>query len=1137
MRHPTFRWWLLLAVVAGLWTANPTRCVAVEEAQAFLDGLRERGYYDSALDYLEQMRTSPLCPPEWKSSLDYQAAITLMSSSLIVQDPKLRERTLDEARDKFEGFIKANPNSPQVPAARMQLANVLVERGRFKMEQSERPTKSPEEKAALRAEARKLYQDAQKVFTEAELYFTKEHAKYPKVIDPKKTKEIEEREEVRKNLVNSRLLLASVAYEIAKTYDPKSKEYKDAMLAAAKKYNELYMKYKAFLSGLYARMWEGRCYKDLGDKESLKKAQTIFEEMLMQPDQPQAFRDMKNKSLVFLMETLSLPELKNYAAILERGATWEDSANPNEESSVDGLAIHFLEGEAAFELMKANKEKESKEYREMRTAARKHFNLVGRFDGQYQQQARARMRDPLLASVDDTTDPKDFSEARDMGKAALDEMQAVDFEIKLKQSQGQLTAKLTQEFNDRKAVARDEAIKYFHKALELAATEPMSDELRNEMNVVRYYLAYLYWSADELYEAAVMGEFLARKYPNSAGARPGAKIALATYVKLRSQMAKDADRSFETRRMSEIAKYITDRWPGGAEAEEAWLTLIRVAIADRDVAKAKEYLAQLPEDSSRRAEAELLVGQATWIAYIQGAFLPEEERPAPEKLAALSKEAQQLLESGVARMQKAEADKGELSYTMLSSVLSLAQIYVDANEPKKAIEKLEDPTFGPLTLVTANNPLTDHGNFRTETYKVALRAYVADQQLDKAEKTMDALEKLMGAGADAGASNKLTQIYISLGLELEKQVQRLTKENNPTALKAVLDGFKLFLTRISERPGNSFNSLHWVAETFYSLGAGLDPGTRTLPADVRNYYEKAAETYRKILEEVEAGTLEAPPRADISIKIRLVPLPPPTGRVLRGQGHAGQDPHEAQHDGRRAGGSGLYLPGLGRRGRQGEVLPVRHLRRRQGADPRRQRRVPGVGLGQTCPARPAEPRPPQYLPRGPLQPGPVPLRVCQDHLQRLRAKGRGGEGPAGHRDHQQDVSRHGRRGVVRQVQRPVQEDPETDRHRRRQELAGTPAGRRRCEDRRQVIPRQNQQAIRFRKAEGDFHEDSMRDAGNPRLAGRRHGRPGVRHRQAESHRDRRRRRQSDLAHRGHRQPGSGAQEGAGQRNRLDHLRR
>ena len=51
----------------------------------------------------------------------------------------------------------------------------------------------------------------------------------------------------------------------------------------------------------------------------------------------------------------------------------------------------------------------------------------------------------------------------------------------------------------------------------------------DDVNLVRYYLAYLYWSSDQVYEAAVLGDFLASRYPLGRH-RPAARIALAAYA-------------------------------------------------------------------------------------------------------------------------------------------------------------------------------------------------------------------------------------------------------------------------------------------------------------------------------------------------------------------------------------------------------------------------------------------------------------------------------------------------------------------------------------------------------------------------------------------------------------------------------
>jgi tetratricopeptide (TPR) repeat protein len=371
-----------------------------------------------------------------------------------------------------------------------------------------------------------------------------------------------------------------------------------------------------------------------------------------------------------------------------------------------------------------------------------------------------------------------------------------------------------------------------------------------------------------------MGEYLARRYPNSSGARQGASLAMVAYVKLFNKAPPD-DRQFESDRMVDIADYITKRWEGQPEADEAWMMLIRNALGSGDLDKAQEYLDKISPDSPRRGEVELMTGQKLWSTYLEASRRQQQQRPPQADLDKMVLKARQILEAGIARMRKSVDDSAQqgdadVSYTLVASVLSLAQIGIGAGDPGKAVTWLEDPKIGPLTLVRADHPATDRGNFRIETCKAALRAYVATQQVNDAEDVMKALEELVKKGGDAEAGSKLTQIYVSLGRELQQQLERLRNEEKPDEVEKVKQGFERFLDRVSKRDeGNTFNSLNWVAETFVGLAAYLDPGGKTLPPEAAEYYQKAAHTYQRILTDCQEEKIQCPPGATTSIKIRL----------------------------------------------------------------------------------------------------------------------------------------------------------------------------------------------------------------------------------------------------------------------------
>jgi hypothetical protein len=190
------------------------------------------------------------------------------------------------------------------------------------------------------------------------------------------------------------------------------------------------------------------------------------------------------------------------------------------------------------------------------------------------------------------------------------------------------------------------------------------------------------------------------------------------------------------------------------------------------------------------------------------------------------KKVEEVLVSGVKRMQKAN----KVDATLVSAVLSLAQLYIDTNRPEEALKWLNDKDVGSLTLLKAGNEHTKTDKFATEAYKVALRSHIGvlpkykndekrrDETMKNAETVMDALEKAVGQ--DEQAAERLTQIYIIMGKDLENQL--LGVRNDPKAREALSEAFEQFLARIAQRPGNTYASLIWVGETFYNLGSAAD---------------------------------------------------------------------------------------------------------------------------------------------------------------------------------------------------------------------------------------------------------------------------------------------------------------------------
>ncbi len=463
-------------------------------------------------------------------------------------------------------------------------------------------------------------------------------------------------------------------------------------------------------------------------------------------------------------------------------------------------------------------------------------------------------------------DPTAFTAALEQGKAALDQMEGCEAGIRMSEDpKDPALAKLRKEKADYEA----SAFRLFNLALALADKAPPKERADiKEVNAARYFLCFLHYGRGEYYDSAVMGEFLARHCPEALEGRQGARIALASYLQLFGESKEpDKDKVFEVSHIEQIAQYIIKQWPGEEEAQDAALRLLNLAIQQRQMDQALGYLKQIPEASPLRVNAELRIGQALWATYLMASQTPPEQRPSADQLQRFKVEAEKALCAAVERTRK----EGQVSPIIAGAMLSLAQIYLEMNDNDKAIATLEDKDFGPLKLVKAKDPASGREGFAVETYKVALRGFVATGDLKNATKVMNSLEKRIGNSGNAKAGENLTAIYIMLGHELQQHLERLQKTGQHKEFDAAAAAFENFLKRILERGGgNSFSSLSWVAENFYALATRQDDGAAEPSEKVKGYYESATKGYEQILARVEKDPAFAPkPDSLIGIRLRM----------------------------------------------------------------------------------------------------------------------------------------------------------------------------------------------------------------------------------------------------------------------------
>jgi tetratricopeptide (TPR) repeat protein len=413
---------------------------------------------------------------------------------------------------------------------------------------------------------------------------------------------------------------------------------------------------------------------------------------------------------------------------------------------------------------------------------------------------------------------------------------------------------------------KEDARHYFR----LATTLVEDDTDPKLVNEVRYFLCWLYWEAEDYFRAAVLGEFIARRYPDHPAASSAAKLSMASFEQLYSKAAAasgdNAATEFEARHMAGMAEFITRRWPGTDDADAAFSVLVSFAIRNDRIEEAEKLLGSASEQSHPRLALQL--GNAMWVRYLELARASDATRPNEAALTKFKQSAIEYMRNGF----EASRTEGSVSESVAAAGLYLVQALLSDEQYDDAINLLEDKEIGPLALVNDGHSVASRPAFVVETFKAALRAYVlvSPPQDDKAVEAMQALEKAVQASGDSGgaASEQLTRIYVGLGIELQKQITALRDSGRGRQAERIAAAFAQFLDRIAARQAEAdWPTRVWLAQTYYELGTARRAGAQAPersevrpPANsantqfnaptgaAREYLVKARDAYQKLLE-------------------------------------------------------------------------------------------------------------------------------------------------------------------------------------------------------------------------------------------------------------------------------------------------
>lgn len=833
-------WHRFALVFLASWMLVTSSVSAAEPYLEFAEALRQRQYFDTALEYLEWADGRPNVPADVKAVIPFEKAVTLISLSKEQKNPEVALTTLNKAQLFLEQFLKASPDHPKAAKASAEAAVVLQTRGKVALIQARSPANAAK-KGDFFKQSKDFLAQAKAMYASAADKYSKEYAQFKPFIDKEKDREeFDARLAVEQLMIRAKLDAAIVEYEEAQTFDREDPQYKVVLSSAAAKFDDLHARHRSQIVGLLARVYQAKCFEEQGD---LQKAMGLYNELLSHSPESEVMRNLRAQVTHFKLIALNSAAKADYVLVDKLATEWIKE-NPGLSRSRHATGIKFEQARALEMLAKDRtvdmpEDKKKQVLAEALTIAR----AVNTRPGEYRDLSQAMITRLMAALNRDGKEPKDFDTAYGMARELVN---------KLKELGDTLKAAKEDKNNSPESVKAAERGFDLHKnetarLLNLALALKDSNTKVKDINIARYSLCYVYLLQGKFYDSAVLGEWLAKRYAgdeeNDTTASDAAYVAMAAYARAYN-VKSNTDKQADIQKMIAICDLIVAKWPKTPKEIDAWDMLGKTYLQTKEYEKAAAAFEKIPPESGKFLDAQFLLGQSLWEAAIELMNKPEAERPDPTKLAALQKKAQDVLKNAITVLEPKLAETEELPAGLAVAKLTLAQIANQISQYAEAIKYLESDKRAVKTAMVLKpdevRPPTGPKSvkFAQEVYKQILRAYIGLQNLDKAKGAMAEMEKL---AADQGKD--ILPIYINLGRQFKEELDRLAKAD-PQQYQTTLKSFESFLgSMLAKKEGQNYSSLAWMGAMYVSLGEGVAD-----KAEAAKFYAAGSQAYSDLVD-------------------------------------------------------------------------------------------------------------------------------------------------------------------------------------------------------------------------------------------------------------------------------------------------
>lgn len=809
--------------------------LADEPGEDFLQALRDRGYHDIALDYLQEMESSPLASAKFKQTLPFEKAQTLIHSTSQLRDISAIEQRLEQA-EKLLVKSEAAVDSQELRArAQNYQGDLLFRRANLYLTQAENERLTAGEKQTQQKQAQDYLKKALDAFGRA-------RGSYKEIIDnfqvdlrdPESKQTLKK---LRETFTVVRMKLPQIIERNADTLDENNAERKQNLTTAATEFEKLWSAYPKFHAGIYSCYFAARCNYKMGNYPA---ALNLAQELLALGNNT-SLQQIKRQALALSADCWSKTDPYPFDEVIANLETISSRLTRRDLRQSDWQRIQ-LELARAYHAKATElqfRDPSDGRIKNLFRDASKLIKAIARLPGDHRSTARNLMAKWNL-NVAETSENervaakpiRTFSDGKQQGLELITEIEGYFADIadikRMLNAKGADTGKLQSQLEATEEQLADrskQCLAVFERALQLATSETT----REDLNQIRYLQSICYFVNQNFFESALIGEFLVDRYPTISFSKQAGAIAVRSYAALHDKSSPD-DRSFERERLTKLANKVVESWPGSSESTEAASTLTKLLLAqpeltEAEIATASSLIDTVPEDSPSRGVLDVKLGTKLWFIYRRK---QAERREDMDQLAVRLDLATEYLNDGTQRF-----TRDNLVLDAAWGALFLVSAHLESGNLKSAIEQLETAAVAPVDLVKLKHPAifqsVKRDLFVSETYKTAGKAYLAalgDKSLpgnwaDKALGVVRAMQSRADKSGDPNAVKDVNNMYRLIAIELEKQLRTL---DSPAEQQAFVQKLGKFLSTL-QKESNDPNTIIWAGKTYMSLGDMFDSET------------------------------------------------------------------------------------------------------------------------------------------------------------------------------------------------------------------------------------------------------------------------------------------------------------------------